>query len=112
MAKTPRSRTTHSRRSGGKSSVLEKSLRDAQTVISGYIESGGKRVKDAMNSLVEILENQHLAEALSAGSQRLTRAVSGSRATAKRRTPNRKPAVAKRAASARGSATRRSPRRK
>lgn len=65
------------RSSSRKSSVIESSLRDAQKVLSGYIESGGKQVRDTMSSLVKIFENQHLTEALSSGSRRLSRAVRG-----------------------------------
>jgi hypothetical protein len=103
------------KRRAGKASVIEQSLRDAQKVISGYIESGGQRVSDTVASLVDILQNQHLTEALSAGSRRISRAVTGrpKRATAKRRaggargkskiTPARK-AVGKAAASAKRAA--------
>lgn len=64
-------------RRSGKTSVIEKSLRDAQKVISGYLESGGKRVSDTVASLVDILQNQHLTEALSSGSRRVSRAITG-----------------------------------
>jgi hypothetical protein len=78
-------RKTRARRGGGgTSSVIEKSLRDAQKVIAGYMESGGKQVKDTLGSLVRIFENQHLTEALASGSRRISRAVTG-RGSAKRR---------------------------
>jgi hypothetical protein len=81
MAKKTRARRTVR----SKASVIEKSLRDAQKVLSSYMESGGKQVKDTLGSLVRIFENQHLSEALAAGSRRLSRAVGG-RAAVKRRT--------------------------
>ena len=37
-------------------STLEKSFRDAQAVLSGYLESGGKQVKDTMTSLLHIFD--------------------------------------------------------
>lgn len=75
-------------RRSGKTSVIEKSLRDAQKVISGYLESGGKRVTDTVASLVDILQNQHLTDALSSGSRRVSRAITGrpKRAAVKRGT--------------------------
>ena len=88
-------RKTRARRTvRGTSSVIEQSLRDAQKVLSGYMESGGRHVKDTLGSLVKIFENQHLSEALASGSRHLSRAVRG-RPSAKRRPSASRGRVAK-----------------
>ncbi len=92
-------------------SAIEQTLRDAQDVLSGYIESGGKQVKETMRSLLRIFDMEALT--------RRVRATGGSRSTTsrparatKRSAPSRRgrsaSATPREAASRRRPATRRS----
>jgi hypothetical protein len=83
-------------------STLEKSFRDAQAVLSGYIESGGKQVKDTMTSLLHIFD-------LDKGGAR-TRAPRRAAAKPRASAARKRKAPARHAASRSAATTRRSKR--
>jgi hypothetical protein len=47
-----------------RTALIEQSLRDAQHVLAGYIESGGKQVTDTIGTLMKIFESPKLGSAL------------------------------------------------
>lgn len=47
-----------------RTTLIEQSLRDAQHVLSSYMESGGKQVSDTMSALMKIFESPKLGSAL------------------------------------------------
>lgn len=69
-----------------RTTLIEQSLRDAQHVLTGYIESGGKQVTDTIGALMKIFESPKLGSALKPSPRRSARR----RPVAKRTTPKRK----------------------
>jgi hypothetical protein len=53
-----------------RTTLIEQSLRDAQHVLSSYMESGGKQVSDTMSALMKIFESPKLGGALKTGPRR------------------------------------------
>jgi hypothetical protein len=96
MAKKSTSRKTSAKKSAKKSmrkkrrpsrtTLIEQSLRDAQRVLTGYIESGGKQVTDTIGALMNIFESPKLGRALQPSRRSARRGPVAKRPSAKRKT--------------------------